>query len=249
MLRVGSGKPSSKGSETCPSSASGFRPDDHRRWWRTRSGARIGSCDDQCAAETSLGIATAAGLALGLNGLGIIGDTDQQTANAQTAGERAHPPQREGVGLAVEPGEPCLMAKHAYSVAALQTDRRIWTPASATLTDAWACGNTPVLMYGKIQITYEPGWDNVDVDKKWASLAREQGGRIQTVLGRPALVRTPDTALPNPDAPAVPDPADATGRVSVMVVVDGTRIGVSAKGDAPVEKLIELTNSIELPPS
>lgn len=204
-------------------------------------------------AAFTLGIAAASGLLLSLNGLGVIGDRGPQTQTAQTGGERGHDPRADGIG-GVQPGEPCPMAKHAPSVAALQqqTDVPIWEPANATLTDAWTCGDTPVLLYGQIQITYDDdkqAWGNIDIEKKWADRVRDRGGRVETVLGRPALVTPADATGPPTNRPVYPDPADAAGRVSVMVVVDGTLISTVAKGDVPVEKLIELTNSIKLPPS
>lgn len=138
------------------------------------------------------------------------------------------------------------MAKHADTVEELQTDMPIWTPADAALTDAWTCGQAPVLRYGTIQISFERNprtWGKIDIDKKWARTVRESGGRIETVLGRPAHVHLGDATG------SLPKPAHATSYNSVKVVVHDTMIIVVAtENDVPVERLVELTDSIELRP-
>lgn len=195
-----------------------------RRAGRRRRRAKV--------AAFATGIAVAAGVVFGLIGVGTIGAPDQGSHSAQPANGTLDEPVM-GVPLA-KPGEPCPMAKHAKSAAELNTNRPFWTPANATLTDAWTCGKTPVLMYGEIEISYESGWDNIDVDKKWADLIRDRGGRIETVLGRPAWVRPAD---------------NISAYNNLMVVVDGTLIRALSKGHVPIDKSVELTNSIELPPS
>lgn len=167
-------------------------------------------------------------------------DTDQQTqpgppSTATTANVHGF-----GLGLGLgAPGEPCPMAKHADSIDV------IWAPTNATLTDAWTCsGGFPVLMYGTTQVIANPVpglEEGPDIDKKWARSIRESGGRIETVLGRPAWVH----------------PAGATGSLwrpehgpdrshsSVRVFIDHTIIVVwSTKNDVPVEELIEMANSL-----
>lgn len=192
------------------------------------------------AAAFTAGIAVAAGAVIGLNTAGVIGEDDAGTTTVQagspkgdsaTSGVR----QPDGVFRPKEPGEPCDGARHARSPEELQrqTNVPVWTPASGRFTDAWTCGQTPVLLYEGIQISYQQGWENVDVDVKWRHMVDTRGGRIETILGRPAYVH----------------PADDNGpRNGVLVVVDGTAIVTVSRPGVPVEKLVELTNSIELPP-
>lgn len=193
-------------------------------------------------AALAAGIAVAAGAVVGMNATGFLGGHDSAgttTPRADNAHDRPLRPSispHDGIVRPKEPGEPCDRAKHARSPEALQQQTRVpvWTPASGKFTDAWTCGSTPVLLYDEgIQLSYQQGWDNVDVETKWARLVKSDGGRIETVLGRPAYVH----------------PSDARGpRNGVAVVVDGTAIVTVSKPGIPIERLIELTNSIELPP-
>jgi hypothetical protein len=134
--------------------------------------------------------------------------------------------------LAVEPGEPCPGAVHATQLTELVTDVPVRLPA-AKVDDAWTCGSTPVLMFGDVQISYEEGWEGVDVKEKWADMAKQFGGDVQTVLGRPAYVH----------------PADEDGpRNSVNVVVDGVLIRVLAGPKESIQHLVDLANSISPTP-
>lgn len=144
------------------------------------------------------------------------------------------------------PGEPCPMAKHANTIEELQTDDRIWASTSAMLTDAWTCdGGFPVLMYGTTQIIANPApglEEGPDIDKKWARSVRESGGRIETALGRPAWVHPAGAT----GSLRRPEHGPSRSHTSVHVFVDHTIIIVwSTKNDVPVEKLIEMTNSLE----
>lgn len=199
-----------------------------RRTKRNRRRAR--------AAAFSAGVIAAAGLglALSLNGEGDIGQ--RNTASQPEQQRQAVPsnvPDSMISGL-VEPGEPCNEAKHADSIAELNSNVPVWAPANATLTDAWTCGGVPVLLYGDIQISYQGGWGNIDPEQKITDWAADDGARVETILGRPAEVH----------------PATATGpRNSVLLFVDKTLIVVTAKPGVPIEKLVELTRSIQLPPN
>ncbi len=136
------------------------------------------------------------------------------------------------VDLIAEPGEPCLGAVHVARLDQLPDSVPVWTPASTKFTDAWSCGSTPVVMFDDIQVSYEVGWSDIDVDQKWADMARDFGGEVQQILGRPAYVH----------------PADNEGpRNSVSVVVDGVLIRVIAMADVPIDRLVDLTTSITLP--
>jgi hypothetical protein len=197
-------------------------------------------------------IAFAGGVALSLNTSGVTGEPGQANEAAQRTGAPRMAPNIDGI-RGVDPGEPCSMAKHAKTVEDLQTTTPVWTPAGATLTDAWTCGGTPVLMYGQIQITYDEDprvWGTIDVKAKWDRFVRDRGGRVETILGRPAYVHSDDEPPPA-DPPGgghwVRDPS-RPGLNAVMVAVDGTLISVVAKDDVPLDKLIEFTDSIQLPP-
>jgi hypothetical protein len=91
-----------------------------------------------------------------------------------------------------------------------------------------------VLLYGGIEISYESGWAGIDVAKKWADLVRDYGGSVETVLGRPAYVHPADTNGP---------------RNGVMVVVNDQLIRVIANPNVPIDQLVDLANSIQLPAS
>jgi hypothetical protein len=133
-------------------------------------------------------------------------------------------------------GEPCLGAKHVSTVGALRSaaDAPVWAPSSLRLTDAWTCAGTPVLIAGKVQISYEPGWSDVDIQAKFASLAKELGGGVETALGRPALT-----------VPAGPDGSLAM----VMVVVEDTLVRlVGTDQTVTVDGLVSVARSIKLPP-
>jgi hypothetical protein len=149
---------------------------------------------------------------------------DRPVANAPASG-------RDQIDT-VEPGEPCPGARHASTIAGLASKVPVWAPAQAKLTDSWTCGDTPVLMYGAIQVSFEPGWEGVDEKQKWSEMARDYGGSVETVLGRPAYVH-PATS----DAP----------REAVNVVVGGTLVRLLAKDGVPIKNLVQLANSIRLP--
>lgn len=186
------------------------------------------------------GVAVAVGIALGLNAFDVI-DAPKESVSKGTPdvsgvplarGDGIDVPRGDSIG-AVEPGEPCEMAVHAKGVSGLRTNIPVWPPANAIPTDAWTCGDTPVLLYGDVQITYEKGWTEFDHEKRFAAWVRDDGGRIETILGRPAYVH----------------PADAVGpRNSVMVFVDEVMILATAKQNVPIEKLVRLVSSIQLPP-
>ena len=128
-----------------------------------------------------------------------------------------------------EPGDPCPGARHSTTVGGLDTTVPVWTAAKATLTDAWTCGDAPVLMYGGIQVAFEPGWEKVDARAKWTAMVDRSGGSVQTILGSPAWVH----------------PADVNGRLNgVELVIAGTNITVLAKSDVPISDLVDLAKSL-----
>lgn len=180
----------------------------------------------------AMGAGAAAAVAA-IAAVAVFGGQASSNQDAPTAVEgRATTPINSGdtIDLA-KVGEPCPGAKHASTIAGIRsaTQVPIFAPARAELDDAWTCGDTPVLMFGAIQISYEEGWSDIDVKEKWASLAEETGGHIENVIGRPAYVHPPTTEGP---------------RSSVMLVVDGTLIRLLADGDVPVGQLVALANQI-----
>jgi hypothetical protein len=137
-------------------------------------------------------------------------------------------------------GEPCPDARR-YSLEdlAARADAPIWLPdtqvaSRATLTGAWTCagGDTPILSFGQLIVSYEPGWSDVDVEEKWTELVKELGeGSVQTIQSRPALVQPVTQASP---------------RGQVLLVVDGVLIRVLGDGSLPVEQLVDVARSIDL---
>jgi len=180
--------------------------------------------------------AVAVGLAV-LNVTGVLGANNSSTATSEGPD---HPEANIGsdsgpAGL-VGPGEPCPGAVHGtLGDIALRAGVPVWTPAPASgeaLTDGWTCGDTPVLMYGgDIQVSYEAGWSDVDVDKKFAALAKDYGGTVGTVLGRSALIQSA---------------AETGDNNQVLVVVGDTLIRVLASDSVDVDRLVALADSLQL---
>ncbi|MBA2716432.1 MAG: hypothetical protein H0U51_05150 [Propionibacteriales bacterium] len=143
------------------------------------------------------------------------------------------------ISLPVKPGEPCFGAQQfSLPELALRADAPIWLPNTQdasirTLTGAWTCGgSTPLLTFGDITISYEGGWDGVDPEKKWTSYVKYYGeGRVETILGIPALVQPKSEEVTNPE---------------VLAIVDGTLIRLHGRADVSVEQLVEVAKSIDL---
>lgn len=139
----------------------------------------------------------------------------------------------------VKPGEPCYDAKeYPINELAKMVDVPIWMPnapagSQKNFTGAWTCagGNEPILIFGAVKVSYEPGY-NMDV-KDWCQrLIGENGGSVETILGRPGC------SFPVAEEGTLP---------GVLVVVDsGVLIRVVADSSVPVEKLVEVANSINL---
>ena len=134
----------------------------------------------------------------------------------------------------VEPGQPCPGAVHATSISSLLTEARIWAPASGRPTDIWTCANTPVLLFGAVQISYETGWAGVDPAQKWTDMVRDYGGEVRTIQGRPAYVHAADASGP---------------RNGVMLVVDGELIRLIAPATESISTVVDVANSLVLPPA
>jgi hypothetical protein len=181
-----------------------------------------------------LGMAAAAAAVVGLNATGVLGSSQQNsTPSATTQAPGQGSGSDEPAGL-VGPGEPCPGAVHG-DPNSLATEIPIWLPAGdgeRKVTDAWTCADTPVVVFGDIQISYEAGWADVDVEKKWAALAADYGGDVTTVLGRPGLVQSAEQTKGTNN--------------QVLVVVDGTLVRVLSKSDVPINELLRLADSLDV---
>jgi hypothetical protein len=180
----------------------------------------------------AFGVGVAVAVVIALLARGYVHHTNSNTTEvAKGAAGHQTVPGGDTLGM-VEPGQPCPGARHASTVAGLVTSVPIWAPANATLSDSWTCGDTPVLMFGEIQVTYESGWTGVDNASKWADMATDYGGSVQTILGRPAYVHEATATAP---------------RSSVSFVVGDTLVQVVAKDGVPIDDIANLARSIELP--
>lgn len=177
--------------------------------------------------------AGAVAAALLVGGLSATSVLSGSTHKDPTAGgsSTATASRDDAYGL-VEVGSPCPGAVHANTADGLRTEVPVWTAKNAELTDAWTCGGTPVLMYGAIQISYERGWAEIDAAGEWKALASEDGGSVETILGRPAYVHPATEAGP---------------RVGVMFVVNGTLVRLLANKDVSVDEVVKLAQSLDVP--
>ncbi len=188
-----------------------------------------------------LGITVAAASIAVLNVTGVLDGAGRTTAlsNTPVAIAPGSDKGEEFISLPVTPGEPCFGAQRfSLPELALRADAPIWLPNAqdasiTTLTGAWTCGgNTPLLTFGDITISYENGWDGVDSEKKWTGFVEYYGeGRVETILGIPALVQPKSENVTNPE---------------VLVIVDGTLIRLRGSLHVSVEQLVNVANSIDL---
>lgn len=185
----------------------------------------------------SLGAAAAVAAVVALNGAGVLGGEASKSPDARARNPLAGAHGDRPAGL-VGPGEPCLDAVPLPTDLALiraSVEIPVWAPAAdATITRAWACGGeTPVLMFGRIQVSFEAGWSDVDIAKKWADLIADYGGRTETIQGYSALVQAAPTKEANQQ---------------VMIVSGGTLVRLLATSDVPISDLVDLADDIRLPP-
>lgn len=140
----------------------------------------------------------------------------------------------DGVDLSSGIGKPCLIATQVGGLNEVirLTDIPVYASASVPVTRTWMCGGTPVVMYGPIQVTYETGWDDLDVAAKFRALAEDLGGEVVTIQGRSAYVH-----------PATPEGP----RSGVMLVVDGTLVRMLAEKDVSTNALVALAKTLKLP--
>jgi hypothetical protein len=134
----------------------------------------------------------------------------------------------------VAPGTPCPMAVHGDPVKLAALSRApVYLPSdgSAQVTGAWRCGSTPVFMFDDVQLSFESGWDNVQISEKFEDLARDYGGSVETIQGLPAWVAPSSASASNDE---------------VLMVKDGEAIKFLARGDVPIGHLMALANSLDL---
>lgn len=162
--------------------------------------------------------------------LPLFSDSDASAPEASSALPRGY----NGIEV-VAPGEPCPGAVHSpiaeLSAAAKQP---IWLPTSEEprVSDAWSCGvgSAPVLMFDDVQVSYESGWSDVDLDKKWAGYIAEDGGEVIDIGGYSTLVHEGTESAPNNE---------------VMLVVQGTLIRLLSVRDVPIDQLVDLAKAMD----
>lgn len=190
------------------------------------------------------GIAAVACAVALLNMSGILGASTNPGGASSDTSTALRPPGKADAGLSLnlpqEPGEPCLFARRStLAELAVAAEAPVWLPAVSKsapsqneLTGAWLCGpDAPLLTFGDMQVNYEPGWSDVDVDEKWSDLIRDYGGYVETVQGHPALVQ--------------PLTKEST-RPQVMMIHEGVLIRILGDATVPVEDLVELARSLNL---
>lgn len=170
------------------------------------------------------GLVVATGSLSALNVTGVLGG-NSQPGTFPAVSDRNFPE----VGCDKRAGTPASVAR--------ESNVPVWLPdKAANVTDAWTCGpgGVPWVQFGNIEIMYEPGWDDVNVEEKWAALANDPGDYVTSIREHPALV-----------SPAgEPTPFGNYGQV--MLVVDGTLIRVRAPSDVPIQRLVGLARSLDL---
>jgi hypothetical protein len=136
----------------------------------------------------------------------------------------------------VRPGTPCgdavavaTSGRPTMDVARELADRSrvsVFLP-DAEPARAWVCGEAaPVLVYRDVQVSFEAGWGDVDVEEKWSRSVEESGGYVQRLSGVSALVQPV---------------SDRLELAQVMAVRDGVLIqllGTSAETD--IDGMIEM---------
>ncbi|MFL6024778.1 MAG: hypothetical protein ACJ72O_15680 [Marmoricola sp.] len=190
-----------------------------------------------------MGIALAVGLALMGGGIAVVAATGSGSGGAPPRADQAAtrhrqaPPRQAPKGdfLPIKDvGEPCDGARRVSSVAALVTSLPVWQPTGEHLTDAWTCGNVPVLMYGGVEVSIDNGYAKVDPATKFPRMVATDDGRVQTINGRLAYVH----------------PADARGpRNGVWILAGDYSIHVLAKPEVGIDRVLQVASEIHIPAS
>ena len=127
-------------------------------------------------------------------------------------------------------GTPCPMAVHSDpSAIAAKSEAPVYWPSDGAdqITEAWRCTDTPVFMFGDVQVSFESGWENVPIPQKFQDLVDDYGGSMETIQGLDAYV----VSAPNDE---------------VLMVKDGNAIRLLASGDVPIEQLVTLAEELDL---
>ena len=220
------------------------------RWWQhRRRGVRR-------ASFALGGFVAAIGLVVAAKATGPASDTSfaraatQHDAVAQTVGRdsplansRSRPvgADFDGPDPRGGPGIPCLGAVHGLPGATLKTSIPIWLPADPgnRVTDAWTCDGAPVLMFGNIQVSYEPGWADLDEQKQrrmWTAIIAEDGsGELSSVHGHLAYIYEHIPAWHTND--------------EVAFVVGDTLVRLLSSADIPVHDLLTFADTLRIPES
>jgi hypothetical protein len=85
-------------------------------------------------------------------------------------------------------------------------------------------------LFDKVQVSYEPGWENVKIPAKFEDLARDYGGSVETIQGLPAWVAPSSATAPNDE---------------VLLVKGGAAIKLLARVDVPISDLLAIANSLD----
>lgn len=161
----------------------------------------------------------------------VLGD-DSPGPSVQAGDPTASTSILNGSQFIVTPGTPCPGAVHGSpSSVARNSLTKVFASDSfiSTATDAWACGETPVFMFGNVQVSFEPGWEGVDAQSKLAALAADYGGNVTTIGGLSAWVSpSSETSVNN----------------EVLMIRSGTAIKLLAKGDVSIASVVAKANSL-----
>ncbi len=179
------------------------------------------------------GAASALAAVVSLNVAGVLGDTDAEPGFAdiqEPRGDANAAP--DGV---VDVGEPCEGARHS-DLPNLDTSVPVWLPADRAPSSAWTCGQEgqglPVLMFGDIQVSYEPGYDQVEPTQYVETVAKEFGGYTMKLGDHTAAV--------------VPSVGGDVNH-EVDIVVNGTMVRLLAEASTPIDDVVALAKSLQLP--
>jgi hypothetical protein len=132
---------------------------------------------------------------------------------------------------AVPVGTPCPMAIHGDPMEiAAASEAPVYLPTTGTyeITQAWRCADTPVFMFGDVQLSFESGWEGVEVPRKLQDLADDYGGSVETIQGLSAWV------------------VGSTPNGEVLMVKNGNAIRLLAPGDVPIGHLVTLAEDLDL---
>lgn len=193
---------------------------------------------------SSVSIAASVGiLCFGVSGVAVgslvgASSEDSKVAIDEHSGRGAIPQ-----GWIVPPGQPCPGAVHEEDAGRLETGdqpRLFVVPVSipdravATAQDAWTCGETasvPVIMYPGVQVSFEPGWEDVDGPSKFADMVRERGGQVLDLDGIPAYVNDGDATMGTTSTVALLSPR-------------GILINIDAVDDRSSQALVPIARSL-----